>query len=106
MPCLLLLLFVCATHAQLRERPESPFMEPWSRWRLPTTDEINNALRSLEGESEQISAAGITNNFFDVSGIQPFIGRVFSEADSAYSLQDVPEGTPSRKTPSPRPRWR
>jgi putative ABC transport system permease protein len=53
-----------------------------------------NTLKSEEGETEQVTAAGITNNFFEVAGIQPFIGRTFSNVDSAYSLQDVPEGTP------------
>lgn len=55
---------------------------------------FNNTLKSVEGEAEQITAAGITNNFFEVAGVQPFVGRMFDEGDSAYSLQDVPEGTP------------
>jgi putative ABC transport system permease protein len=55
---------------------------------------FNNTLKGLEGGAEQVVAAGITNNFFEVAGVQPFIGRTFNAADAAYSLQDVPEGTP------------
>ncbi len=55
---------------------------------------FNNTLRSLEGDAEQVIAAGITNNFFEVAGVRPYIGRAFDAGDAAYSLQDVPEGTP------------
>jgi putative ABC transport system permease protein len=55
---------------------------------------FNNTLKGLEGDAEQISAAGITNNFFDVVGVQPYIGRAFTDSDAAFSMQDVPEGTP------------
>ena len=55
---------------------------------------FNNTLKGVEGTAEQVTGAGITNNFFEVAGVQPFIGRAFGAADSAYSLADVPEGTP------------
>jgi putative ABC transport system permease protein len=55
---------------------------------------FNNTLKGREGGAEQVSAAGITNNFFDVVGVRPYIGRAFNAADAAFSLQDVPEGTP------------
>jgi len=55
---------------------------------------FNNALKGVEGTAEQVTGAGITNNFFEVAGVQPFIGRPFNAADAAYSLEDVPEGTP------------
>ena len=46
MLCLLQLLFACVAYAQPREWPTSPFMQPWNSLRPPTTDEINDALRS------------------------------------------------------------
>ena len=55
---------------------------------------FNNTLKGVEGTAEQVTGAGITNNFFEVAGVQPFIGRAFGAADSAFSLADVPEGTP------------
>jgi putative ABC transport system permease protein len=61
---------------------------------IATYNTFNNTLKSPEGDAEQVMAAGITNNFFEVAGVQPFIGRIFNDADAAYSLQDVPEGTP------------
>ena len=55
---------------------------------------FNNTLKGVEGAAEQVVGAGVTNNFFDVAGVQPFIGRPFDSRDSAFSAQDVPEGTP------------
>ncbi len=53
-----------------------------------------NTLKGAEGDAEQIVGAGITNNFFELAGVKPFIGRTFNAADAAFSAQDVPEGTP------------
>jgi putative ABC transport system permease protein len=55
---------------------------------------FNNTLKGVEGTAEQVVGAGITNNFFEVAGVQPFIGRAFNAADAAFSAEDVPEGTP------------
>ena len=55
---------------------------------------FNNTLKGAEGDSEQVVGAGITNSFFDIAGVKPFIGRTFNASDSAFSAQDVPEGTP------------
>jgi putative ABC transport system permease protein len=55
---------------------------------------FNNTLKGVEGDAEQVTGAGITNNFFEVAGVKPFIGRAFNDADAAYSAADVPEGTP------------
>ncbi len=55
---------------------------------------FNNSLSGDEGEAEQIMSAGVTQNFFDVLGVQPFIGRGFTAQDALFSAEDVPEGTP------------
>lgn len=54
---------------------------------------FNNTLKGNEGDAEQVATAGVTNNFFEVAGVRPFIGRVFSSTDSAFAPEDVPEGT-------------
>lgn len=88
---------------QIREVDYFPYSPPDWRDLSETADLLvgiaayntfNNTLKGLEGEAEQVTAAGITNNFFDVVGVRPYIGRTFDAADAAFSLQDVPEGTP------------
>ena len=88
---------------KIREVPYFPTSPP--DWRdlnesadlmvgLAAYNTFNNTLKGLEGDAEQVTGAGITNNFFEVAGVQPFMGRAFNNVDSAFSAQDVPEGTP------------
>jgi putative ABC transport system permease protein len=55
---------------------------------------FNNTLKGIEGDAEQVTGAVITNNFFEIAGVKPFVGRAFNDADAAFSAADVPEGTP------------
>ena len=53
-----------------------------------------NTLNDDEGDAEQVMSAGVTENFFEVLGVHPFIGRGFNARDALFSAEDVPEGTP------------
>jgi len=54
----------------------------------------NGSLKGDEGPAQQITTANITDNFFEVVGVMPLVGRAFNSTDTAYSAQDVAEGTP------------
>ena len=41
------------------------------------------------GEPQQINAAAVTWNMFDLLGVSPMIGRDFNPVDAAYSRSDV-----------------
>ena len=55
---------------------------------------FQNTLKGDEGEAEQITAAGVSANYFDILGVQPFIGRALNAEDALFSAEDVQEGTP------------
>ena len=51
---------------------------------------------SITGEAEplQVAAAGVTQGFFSVLGVEPLLGRTFSDEDVAPDASGLPPGAP------------
>lgn len=47
-----------------------------------------------DSQPEQITAAGMTWNLFELLGVAPMIGRPFDAADATFNADEVPAGVP------------
>ncbi|HEY1240538.1 MAG TPA: ABC transporter permease, partial [Bryobacteraceae bacterium] len=79
-----------------RERIEKSFPAPaeWLEWRRRNTvftdiaaSQPAEAALSGEGEPEEVRARKTTGNFWSVLGVNPLIGRVFTEAEDTNGAQ-------------------
>ena len=77
-------------------RSSSPTPPEWQEWRrhntvftdIAATQPVQATL-SGDGEPEQLPARKVTGNFWTVLGVQPLLGRVFTEDEDTRGVRVV-----------------